>query len=244
MSNLCIFPARALEDPTLSGSDIRVLAAIGKHVHSRTGYGCWASSKTLAKEAGVSISGFFASTKRLLAAGWIRRESRKRDGETSLYSVVFDPPRKRAKGVPPPIGGVSTPLDTPLSVGGYRVSGAPETTTINAPFNVPRNAPTTTAEFQTRGEKLFAEILSQKRYNRTATGSHPCIPKAVIDALPAPARQAWTNIGGTEAVLAADDTGVRVLQGRFGRHYASERAAHRVEESSARAADNQIDGTR
>jgi len=220
MPKLCIFPARGLEDPTLSlGTDIRVLAAISKHTNARTGVGCWAYSRTLAREAGVSRSSFFESTKRLIAAGLIRRDSGKLRGQTSVYSILLDASETT---VCPAGEGVSSPIDTPVRRRVHRKSAASDTPTINNPFNVPKNAPDTMAALQTKGERVFADILKQTKYNSTANGSRPYLPKEIIDALPDPARQAWSIIGGTSAVLAADQTGVRVLQGRFGRHFASE----------------------
>lgn len=162
MPNLCIFPARALEDPSLSGSDIRVLAAIGKFT-DRAGSGCWASSKTLATVAGVSRSSFFASTERLLTAGLILRESRKHEGKQSEYSIVFDTPKNNARGVHQARVGVSTPLDTPVSPLRHWESARRDTATINAPVNVPSIAPITGGGSKGVRLKKAGELINRLR---------------------------------------------------------------------------------
>lgn len=138
MPNLCIIPARALQHPELTGTDIRVLCAIGLHT-DRAGAGCWASSKTLCEEAGVSRNHFFISTKRLLAAGLVRRTSGQDSGGTSTYSIILDDEASPEIGT----GGV-TQNGTGASGKSVRGSGRNrDAPTINAPLNVPSNAPTT-----------------------------------------------------------------------------------------------------
>jgi hypothetical protein len=84
-------PARAIKDRALTGTDIRVLCAIGLHV-DKNGGGCWASSKTLAVEAAVTRNKFFSSAKKLIAAGVLTRESGHAEGASSTYRIVFDEP--------------------------------------------------------------------------------------------------------------------------------------------------------
>jgi hypothetical protein len=105
-------------------------------------------------------------------------------------------------------------------------------------LNVSIKAPTTGVIFITKGEKLFAEILERVLYNSLDNGSRRAfLPKEVIESLPEPARRAWNIIGGTGAVIGAvqgsDGIGMRVLQGRFARQYASACATPRTDESTA-----------
>ena len=235
MSNLSIIPARALKDRSLLSGDIRVLCAIGSHT-SRAGAGCWASSRTLTDEAGVSRSGFFAAVQRLLKAGLIRRVSRKKEGKTSVYSIVFDERLNRTRVQPGSIV-VSSAVDTSVRGAADGESRGLDGPTINEPLNVSINAPTTGMIFITNGEKLFAEILARVKYNSLDNGSRRAfLPKEVIESLPEPARRAWNIIGGTGAVIGAvqgsDGIGMRVLQGRFARQYASACATPRTDEST------------
>src|SRR4051812_39379794 len=86
---LSIIPARVLEDPALRKADICVLVAIGSHTTTGGGQ-CWASAKTLCREAHVSRNQFFISAKRLIAAGLVARESGQGKGESSRYSIIFE----------------------------------------------------------------------------------------------------------------------------------------------------------
>lgn len=126
MPDLCIIPAAALLDESLTGTDIRVLCAIGKHT-DRNGVGCWAKAATLAEEARVSRNQFFISTRRLLASGYIERDSGKEEGAPSNYAIVFPSIKK---------GGVSksgTPGEYPKTgEGSPTKQGSP---TINVPLN-------------------------------------------------------------------------------------------------------------
>ncbi len=114
---LAIIPARALEDPSLRQADICVLAAIGSHTSTDGGL-CWASAKTLSREAHVSLNQFFLSAKRLIAAGLIAREkSGQAKGQSSHYSIVF----QQAPGTP------ATGMGGTPATGMGGVSGVPAT---------------------------------------------------------------------------------------------------------------------
>jgi hypothetical protein len=130
MPDLCIIPAAALEDEELTGTDIRILCAIGKHT-DRNGVGCFAKAETLADEARVSRNQFFISTRKLLERGWIERDSGQEEGRPSKYAIVFPSLRKQ--------GGVSkngTPQEYPNS--GRGSSEKRDGTTISAPINEER----------------------------------------------------------------------------------------------------------
>jgi hypothetical protein len=127
MPDLCIIPAAALEDEELTGTDIRILCAIGKHT-DRNGVGCFAKAETLADEARVSRNQFFISTRKLLERGWIERDSGQEEGRPSKYAIVFPSLRKQ--------GGVSkngTPQEYLNS--GRGSSEKRDGTTISAPIN-------------------------------------------------------------------------------------------------------------
>lgn len=126
---LCIFPARALEEESLTDADLRVLAAIGIYT-DREGSGCFANVATLMKRARIKArSTWFDSTKRLLAAGLIERESGQLQGRSSNYSVVLE-----SKGGVRPAGHLeSGQPDT-------GVHPEPDTPTINAPINAPSSS--------------------------------------------------------------------------------------------------------
>jgi hypothetical protein len=211
----CIIPFRALQEPSLTGSDIRVLAAIGKHTDP-SGAGCFARSTTLAREAGVSHNQFWTSTKRLLAARLITRNSGQATGSSSLYSIIFDEPTPTT--VVPPRNEV--PQETVVHPPQNLARPHPDDRGgISDPSSAPNNVPIRRRDFRTQGEQLFAEILRSKQTARGTHATSSFFPKAVIDALPEPAKRAWEDIGGNTAVIGADDAGIRVLQGRFGRHY-------------------------
>lgn len=221
MPELCIIPARALEIPGLSGSDLRVLLAIGRFTNGRTGKNCYAKSATLVELAGVSRSGFFASAERLCAVGLIRRESGKLAGRHSTYSIILDTPM----GVQPDRHPSVQPDREESPAAWMPESGALDGPTINALRNDLHNAPTTAgsvADLRTKGEKLFAEILRAKRTTQTPSGPRSHIPKEAVEALSDSAKKAFETIGGTGAVVSADETGLRVLRLNFGRHYAAE----------------------
>lgn len=215
MSNLCIIPARALRDPTLKGTDIRVLCAIGLHV-GRDGSGCFALTRTLCKEAGVHRSQFFASTHRLIAAGLITRESGQAAGKGSRYAIIFDSEGesiKRGRGV----HDVGTAASTiPVRRSPRKQDGA----SINAPFNVPPNDGA--VDLDAEGRTLFSQIRRQRVEVRSPNGSHYRIPQDVIANLSPRVRGVIEVIGGPSAIAGADDdTALRVLRGEFAKVYAA-----------------------
>jgi len=87
VSDLSIIPKKAVADDRLTGTDVRVLCAIGIHTDSG-GEGAWANARTLAAESTISRSQFFLSTKKLLELGYIRRSSR--HGRSSIYAIVLE----------------------------------------------------------------------------------------------------------------------------------------------------------
>lgn len=92
MSKLCIIPARAIKDPALTDTDIRLLCAIGLHTNGR-GENCFAASTTLSKEARISRSTFFVAVARLVEAGYVLKTKRKRSNgsdTSSVYSILLD----------------------------------------------------------------------------------------------------------------------------------------------------------
>jgi hypothetical protein len=91
---LCIIPARALEDPDITPTQLRALLAIGRF-SDRTGGGVWASRSTLAEVAGVDVRHFARAVAWLEDRGYVRRRRRKRpDGgdTTSVLEVLLDAP--------------------------------------------------------------------------------------------------------------------------------------------------------
>lgn len=98
MPALCIIPARALADDSLTASDLRALLAIG-HFTSRDGTGVWASRETIAGKARLDESTYRRSLNKLVERGYVRRERRQRkdggDG-TSMLAVVLDEPPAQA----------------------------------------------------------------------------------------------------------------------------------------------------
>jgi hypothetical protein len=214
-------PPRALQDPTLTGTDIRVLCAIGLHV-DKNGEGCWASSKTLALEAGVSRNKFFSAAKKLMAAGIITRESRnsKNGGATSsAYAIVFDEESR----------GASTENGTsPQKAGDLRLDAGtaivpkPVRSTMNSPSNNPLNDENGgVIDLDTEGRTLFSQLRRKRVELRTPTGTQYRIPPDVITALSPRVRGVIDIIGGPSAIAEADDVAVRVLRSEFAKVYAA-----------------------
>lgn len=154
MPALSIIPARAVGDENLTGADIRVLCAIGIHTDAKTGEGCWARAATLALEAGVSKNQFFTSARRLLDGNYIRRESGQADGVASSYSIILDSLPTPKNGVPPTLPN-SVP---PHRLGGRQQAAAQGAPTINAPLNVPINAPNTARGGKLRAGELVKDV--------------------------------------------------------------------------------------
>ena len=92
MPALCIIPLRAVQDASLSLSDLRVLLAIGSHT-DRAGGNAWPSAKTLSGEARVGRSALFAALGKLEQSGYIRRTPRYTpEGRqtSSMYEVLLN----------------------------------------------------------------------------------------------------------------------------------------------------------
>lgn len=88
MPSLSIIPAQAVMDSSVSGTQLRVLCAIGIH-SNRLGGGVWTSVKTLAKEAGVSTRTVQRAADELCVKGYLRRIER--PGRTNIFEVVLAP---------------------------------------------------------------------------------------------------------------------------------------------------------
>jgi DNA-binding transcriptional ArsR family regulator len=86
MPNLSIIPARAVGDPALDASAVRVLCAVGLHTDA-TGGNVWTSVNTLARESGVSESTVHRAISTLATHGYLRVVPRV--GKTNLYEVVL-----------------------------------------------------------------------------------------------------------------------------------------------------------
>lgn len=115
MSNLCIIPARAVRDRSLTDTDIRLLCAIGTHT-DRWGANCFAGAKTLAEEAGIGRSTFFVAAGRLVDLGYVKktRRFRKNGSDTSsAYHIVLDQPLPESSQVDSTTSEKSSPLDPP-----------------------------------------------------------------------------------------------------------------------------------
>lgn len=93
MPNLCIIPARAIEDRSLTPMELRALMAVGLYTNS-AGKGVWASQRTMAERAGMSRQHMNASLRSLEAKGYIRRRSRHHPKTgarmTSMVDIVLD----------------------------------------------------------------------------------------------------------------------------------------------------------
>lgn len=92
MPNLCIIPARALDDEQMTFKELRALLAIGLHT-SRDGSGVWASNRTLADEAGLDVRDLRRAVTNLEIRGYLRRVRRIRQNgadTTSMMAIVLD----------------------------------------------------------------------------------------------------------------------------------------------------------
>jgi len=101
MPNLSIIPARAVGDPALDASHVRVLCAVGLHTDS-TGGNVWTSVGTLARESGVSESTVHRALATLEEHGYLRIIPRV--GRTNLYEVILQRPEGVSSVTP---GGVT-----------------------------------------------------------------------------------------------------------------------------------------
>lgn len=91
MPNLCIVPARVLENKELTARDLRTLLAIGTFT-DRDGQGVWASKRTLAALAGIDERHLRRSVKRLVEWGYVTQDHRKdEDGNdlTAMLAIVL-----------------------------------------------------------------------------------------------------------------------------------------------------------
>lgn len=93
MPNLSIIPARAVRDPDLTDTQVRVLCAIGTFTN-RLGGNVWASVKTLAAQSNLSERSVQRAIPVLMERGYIRRSER--PGRTNLYDIVLDNPQSPA----------------------------------------------------------------------------------------------------------------------------------------------------
>lgn len=109
MPNLCIIPARALRDPDMTPTELRVLLAVGQFT-SRDGGGVWASNATLADVAGVDERHLRRALRGLAGRGYIRRVER--PGRTSLMGILLDDPPQGGAESAPPGGAESAPQTT------------------------------------------------------------------------------------------------------------------------------------
>jgi len=107
MPMLSIIPAKAVADPMVTDTQVRVLCAIGTYTN-RLGGNVWASVNTLAKSCNLSPRTIQRALPALLSAGYLRVVVR--PGRTNLYEVVLDgPPSGVTQGgdlpvTPPPSG--------------------------------------------------------------------------------------------------------------------------------------------
>jgi len=93
-------PANAIGDRTLTGLDLRCLAAISLHdgmsLIKKTGAGCYAALSTLARKAGTDVTNFSKSLSKLIKRGYVVKEPQLHDRRRSTLRVVF--PKKGGKG--------------------------------------------------------------------------------------------------------------------------------------------------
>lgn len=93
MPNLCIIPARALDDPAMTYKQLKALLAVGTFTQ-RDGSGVWASNRTLAERAGLDERDLRRALADLEGRAYIRRTRRaRRDGghSTSIIDIVLYP---------------------------------------------------------------------------------------------------------------------------------------------------------
>lgn len=105
MPNLSIIPSRAVRDPDLTDTQVRVLCAIGTFTN-RLGGNVWASVKTLASQSNLSERSVQRAIPALMERGYIRRSER--PGRTNLYDIILDTPNAPVRGDAGDGGGVTT----------------------------------------------------------------------------------------------------------------------------------------
>jgi hypothetical protein len=94
MPALCIIPARALQDPEMTGVRLTALCAIGKFT-SRDGRGVWAANSTIADAAHLDERVFRRAAAWLVERGYVRKQHRFRDDgsqSTNMLAIVLDDP--------------------------------------------------------------------------------------------------------------------------------------------------------
>ena len=234
-------PGYALCLRSLTGTDIRVLGAICLHV-DREGCRCFALVRTLAREAGVDRAQFFKSTKRLIGAGVVTRESHQLDGEASVYCVAMEAPGVFKTTTPTVVEGVEEFTTPPVSemvtpgvgsrateessvspLGSGEKHDAP---TINRPNNRSPNRLTAGGwgERQDRQARLratalnsFAELRNRRTRVETPTGPRYQLDRQVLATLDERDRFALSCAGGAAAVASSDDSSVNLNVAR--KHY-------------------------
>lgn len=83
-------PARALADTRLSGTDLRLLAAIAAHDRfGKNGTGCFASQRRLAALIGAHEKAVARSAARLVEFGYTTTERSPTNGRLVVYRVVY-----------------------------------------------------------------------------------------------------------------------------------------------------------
>lgn len=84
---LSIIPAGAVTDPSLEGSDLRVLCLLGRHI-DRAGW-CTRSQVRMAKEIAMGRATLQRSLERLCDAGWVQKKRRDSGEESSQPSASY-----------------------------------------------------------------------------------------------------------------------------------------------------------
>lgn len=150
MPGLCIIPARALEDESLTDRDRRALLAIGKFT-GRDGGNVFAKRETLAQTARMDVAHFRRSLRTLVERGYVRCVHRvKADGSpaTNLLSIVLDEPIPEGAVLAPSSvemdggdGAESAPSVGATAARREGATPAPKTT----PYNDPTERPPATA---------------------------------------------------------------------------------------------------
>ncbi len=133
MPKLCIIPSRALADPEMTPTELRVLLAVGTFT-SRDGTGVWASNATLAETANLDKRNMRRALLELVKRGYISK--RERIGNTSVLAIVLDDPLQGGEGkftqgggaaFAPPGGVESTPRTTQRTSQGTATATPPAT---------------------------------------------------------------------------------------------------------------------
>lgn len=153
MPDLCIIPARALDDRSLSARELRTLLAIGAYTN-RQGRGAWASQTTMATRAGMTRPQFNACVRSLCEKGYLFKKRRFRENgaeTTAEIDIIIDDrrPPTDATRVPvegtPPVPSEGTPPRVPKTgtppVIAAETPGVPTAGTQTNPINVTASPP-------------------------------------------------------------------------------------------------------